>query len=263
MKIFDSHCHLDDRSFKPDFQEVLQRATAANVHRMLVVGIDRNTSDRAVMMAQAHPGLFASVGVHPHDAKACSEQTLAHLIALAANPKVVAWGETGLDFNRMYAPKRDQERWFIRQLGIANTLHLPVILHERDSRGRLLEILEATSGSRRSGVVHCFSGTETELARYLDMGLYIGITGIVTVFKRGESLRQMVPSIPANRLLIETDAPYLTPTPQRNKYRRNEPAFVREVLFKVADVRKEDPQILAQQIWNNPCRLFGIDPLAD
>ena len=263
MKIFDSHCHLDDRSFTSDFQEMLQRATTANVHRMLVVGIDRNTSDRAVALAQAHPGLFASVGVHPHDAKACSEQTLANLIELAATPKVVAWGETGLDFNRMYAPQRDQEKWFIRQLEIAHRLDLPVILHERDSQGRLLEILEATSGSRRSGVVHCFSRTETELARYLDMGLYIGITGIVTVSKRGQSLRQMVPSIPANRLLVETDAPYLTPTPQRNKYRRNEPAFVRDVLLKVADVRREDPHILAQQIWDNTCRLFGIDPSAD
>jgi len=263
MKIFDSHCHLDDRSFKPDFQEMLQRAKAADVHRMLVVGIDHHTSDRAVALARSYPGLFASVGVHPHDAEACSEETMAHLTALAANPKVVAWGETGLDFNRMYAPQRDEEKWFIRQLEIANRLDLPVILHERDSQDRLLEILEAASGSRRSGVVHCFSGTESELARYLDMGWHIGITGIVTVSKRGKALRKMVPSMPANRLLIETDAPYLTPTPRRNKFRRNEPAFVRDVLLKVADVRKEDPRILAEQIWDNTCRLFGIDPSAD
>ena len=188
------------------------------------------------------------------------EETLTHLTALASDPKVVAWGEIGLDFNRMHSSRKDQERWLIRQLEIAETLDLPLIFHERDSHGRLLEILETTASKSRPAVVHCFSGTGAELDRYLEMGFYIGITGIVTVSKRGNPLRQMIPSIPADRLLIETDAPYLTPTPQRNKYRRNEPAFVREVLFKVAEVRKEDPAALAEQIWDNTCRLFRIDP---
>ena len=227
---------------------------------MLVVGIDRNTSDRAVALANSHSSLFASVGVHPHDAQSCTEEILTHLAALASDPKVVAWGETGLDFNRMHASRKDQEQWLIRQLEMAETLDLPLIFHERDSQGRLLEILKAAASTRRSAVVHCFSGTEAELDRYLEMGFYIGITGIVTVSKRGKSLRQMIPSIPVDRLLIETDAPYLTPTPQRNKYRRNEPAFVREVLLKIADVRKEDPAVLAEQIWDNTCTLFRIDP---
>jgi TatD DNase family protein len=260
MKIFDSHCHLDDRSFAPDLKDVLQRAEAAEVYRMLIVGIDRHTSDRAVMLANRYPGLFASVGIHPHDAHACTQEILGHLTTLAGDPKVVAWGEIGLDFNRMYSPRKDQERWLIRQLELAGTLDLPLIFHERDSQGRLLEILEATAGNRCTAVVHCFSGTEAELDRYLEMGFYIGITGIVTVSKRGNVLRQMIASIPADRLLVETDAPYLTPTPQRNKYRRNEPAFVREVLLKVAEVRKDDPAALAEQIWNNTCRLFRIDP---
>jgi len=260
MNIFDSHCHLDDRSFEPDFQDVLDRAAAAHVHRMLVVGIDKRTSKRAVMLANRHPGIFASVGIHPHDAHSCTQAALTHLSALASDPKVVAWGETGLDFNRMHSPRKDQERWLIRQLEIAETLDLPLIFHERDSQGRLLEILEATASTHRPAVIHCFSGTAVELDRYLEMGFYIGITGIVTVRKRGEPLRQMIPSIPVNRLLIETDAPYLTPAPQRNKFRRNEPAFVREVLLKVADVRKEDPVALAEQIWDNTCRLFRIDP---
>lgn len=262
MKIFDSHCHLDDRSFEPDFQDVLHRAAAAEVYRMLVVGIDRSTSDRAVALANTHSGLFASVGVHPHDARSCTEETLAHLTSLASDPKVVAWGETGLDFNRMYSPEKDQELWFIRQLEIAATLDLPLIFHERDSQGRLLEILRATPSTRRTAVVHCFSGTAAELAQYLDMGFYIGITGIVTVSKRGQSLRQMIPSIPLDRLLIETDAPYLTPTPQRNKHRRNEPAFVRQVLMKVAEVRKDDPEALAKQVWANTCALLRMDPPA-
>lgn len=262
MNIFDSHCHLDDGSFESDFQEVLDRAAAAKVDRMLVVGIDRTTSNRAVALANTHSNLFASVGVHPHEARSCTEETLENLAALASDPKVVAWGEAGLDFNRMHSPRKDQERWLIRQMEIAEALDLPLIFHERDSGGRLLELLTATPGARRPAVVHCFSGTEGELARYLEMGFYIGITGIVTVSKRGQSLRQMIPSIPADRILIETDAPYLTPAPQRNKFRRNEPAFVREVLLKVAEVRDENPEALANTVWANTCRLFRIDPSA-
>lgn len=260
MQLFDSHCHLDDRSFEADFQQVLHRAASAKVSAMLIAGIDRGTSERAVALAHRHAGLFAAVGVHPHDARSCSETILGYLEALASHPKVVAWGETGLDFNRMHSPQKDQEHWFMRQLEIADELGLPLIFHERDSRGRLLEILKSTPACRRA-VVHCFSGTETELAQYLDLGFYIGITGIVTLKKRGERLRNMIPSIPAQRLLIETDAPYLTPTPQRNKFRRNEPAFVHEVLLKVAEVRHEDYVTLADQIWANTCALFRVDPL--
>ncbi len=260
MKIFDSHCHLDDRSFEADFNEVLKRAASANVYRMLIVGVDKNTSDRAVALANRHTHLFASVGVHPHDATSCSEETLAHLSDLAADPKVVAWGETGLDFNRMYSPQADQEKWFMRQLEMAEALNLPLIFHERDSHGRLLEILRSAPSPRRRAVVHCFSGTANELTQYLDMGFYIGITGIVTIKKRGAELRKMIPSIPKDRILVETDAPYLTPTPQRNKYRRNEPAFVREVLKKVAAVCQDDPHTLAKRVWTNTCTLFRIDP---
>jgi TatD DNase family protein len=172
---------------------------------------------------------------------------------------VVAWGEIGLDFNRMYSSQRDQEHCLIRQLEVAEKLNLPLIFHERDSHGRLLEILNTHPDRRRKAVVHCFSGTALELDRYLEMGFYIGITGIVTVSKRGRPLRQLIPSIPVERLLVETDAPYLTPTPWRNKFKRNEPAFVREVLLKVAEVRGEDPQTLSATVWANTCRLFGID----
>ncbi|BBO90884.1 TatD family hydrolase [Desulfosarcina ovata] len=263
MQIFDSHCHIDDRHFEPDFAEMLQRAKIAEVNRMLIVGVDQRTSDRAVTLARRHTALFAAVGVHPHDSQSCSENILAHLQTLASDPRVVAWGEIGLDFNRMYSPQKEQEHWFIRQLEIAEALGLPLIFHERDSQGRLLEILKMHPCSRRKAVVHCFSGTETELAQYIEMGFCIGVTGIVTIRKRGEPLRQMIPSIPSDRLLVETDAPFLTPTPQRNKFRRNEPAFVREVLLKVAEIRRENPDQLADQIWANTCGLFGIDPSDD
>lgn len=263
MKLFDSHCHLDDTVFQPDFEKVLQRAAEAGVKRMMIAGIDRHTSARAVELAQFFPEVYASVGVHPHDARSCDEKTLNELSSLARHPNVMAWGEIGLDFNRMYSPQKDQERWFVRQLEIADQLDLPLIFHERDSQGRFLEILEATPAARRRAVVHCFSGSASELGRYLDMGFYIGITGIVTIAKRGKGLRDMLPRIPKNRLLIETDAPYLTPTPQRNRHRRNEPAFVHQVLTKMAEVLDQDLQSLARQVWTNTCTLFRIDPSVD
>jgi len=263
MKIFDSHCHLDDRIFESDLEQILLRAGKNDVSRMLIAGIDAVTSRRAVALANQHQGLYASVGVHPHDAQHCSENVLAALTALAADPRVVAWGETGLDFNRMHAPRKDQERGFIRQLEMADTLDLPLIFHERDSNGRLLEIIDITPAGNRRAVVHCFSGSPAELDRYLEMGFYIGITGIVTMKKRGRALRRMLKNIPNDRLLVETDAPYLTPAPQRNRHRRNEPAFVRQVLMKLAEVLEEDPQQLAEQIWDNTCTLFRINPSTD
>lgn len=257
MDIFDSHCHLDDRSFHGDLGDVIRRANQEDVNAMMVVGVDALSSQKAVEIANQYDGLAASVGVHPHDAKGCDEKTMDGLCALASNPKVRAWGETGLDFNRMFSSRADQERWLIRQLELGGTLQLPMIFHERDSHGRFLEILRSHWAPGRSGVVHCFSGSPSDLEAYLDLGLYIGITGILTIHSRGQSLRQMVQSIPAERLLVETDAPYLTPTPQRNKFRRNEPAFVRTVLHKLADVRREPLEILAHIVWDNTCRLFG------
>lgn len=257
MDIFDSHCHLDDRSFRKDLGEVVQRARRADVSAMMVVGVDASSSHKAVTIAGQHEGLIASVGVHPHDAQRCSEEILADLKSLASSPKVRAWGETGLDYNRMYSSRADQERWFIRQLEMGAELQLPMIFHERDSQGRFLEILRSHWGPDRKGVVHCFSGSPLDMAAYLDLGLYIGITGILTIKSRGASLRQMACDIPADRVLVETDAPYLTPTPERNKIRRNEPAFVRTVLYKLADVRREDPETLAARVWENSCRLFG------
>ncbi len=257
MRIFDSHCHLDDRSFNKDLQETIQRARQADVCAMMVVGIDGPSSGKAVAIAGQNDGLIASVGVHPHDAKSCNEKILNDLKSMALTPNVRAWGETGLDFNRMYSPQKDQEHWFARQLETAAELDLPMIFHERDSGGRFLDILTSHWNPQRKGVVHCFSGSPTDLKAYLNLGLYIGVTGIVTIESRGRQLRQMIPSIPDDRLLVETDAPYLTPTPERNKHRRNEPAFVRTVLHKLAAVRSQDPESLADITWNNTCRLFG------
>jgi len=259
MKIFDSHCHLDDNSYTQDLDKVIKRAQSAGVARLMTVGVNGKTSARAVELAESHPEIYASVGVHPHDVKNCRESVIEDLKSLAANPKVRAWGEIGLDFNRMYSPRKDQEMWFEKQLEIADRLGLPMIFHERDSNGRFLEMLKNHTTGKLKGVVHCFSGDHNELKQYLDLGLYIGITGILTIKGRGARLRKLAPIIPLDRLLVETDAPYLVPAPEKNHYRRNEPAFVKSVLLKLTEVKQEDPEQLAETIWDNTCRLYGVE----
>jgi TatD DNase family protein len=259
MKLFDSHCHLGDKSYNRDRDMVIKRALRAGVVRMMTIGVNGKTSARAIELAESHPGIYASVGVHPHDVKNCRESVIEDLIRLSANPQVRAWGEIGLDFNRMYSPRKDQEMWFEKQLDTADQLELPMIFHERDSNGRFLEILKQYAIKKIKGVVHCFSGDQKELKQYLDLGLYIGITGILTMKGRGARLRNLAPLIPLDRLLVETDAPYLTPSPEKNQTRRNEPAFVKSVLLKLAEVKQEDPEQLSEIIWNNTCRLYGLE----
>ncbi len=258
MRLFDSHAHIDDISFNKDFPQTLQRAREAGVAAIMVVGVDPKTSKKAIKLAEKHAHLFTSVGLHPHDAKTCSDEMMAVLASLAHHEKVKAWGETGLDFNRMHSPMDLQEKWFIRQIETADALGLPMIFHERDSGGRLLEILKSMANPKRRGVIHCFSGTRDEMFQYLDLGYHIGITGIVTIQQRGAELRELIPHIPLDRLLIETDAPYLTPAPMKNKTRRNEPAFVAAVLHKIADIRKQDPMELSDIVWRNTLKLYNI-----
>lgn len=258
MQIFDSHCHLDDEDYGSDLDAVVQRAKQAGVRAMMVVGLGTASSRRALAIADQFEGIYVSVGIHPHDAALCDENLLTALSDLTTHARVKAWGETGLDFNRMHSPRPQQEQCFTRQVSIAAQLNLPLIFHERDSQGRFLEILKPLWRSGRKGVVHCFSGTDAELDAYLEMGLYIGITGILTHKGRGELLRSQVPRMPLSRLVVETDAPYLTPTPERNKQRRNEPAFVRTVLFKLAEILQISPPELAQITWRNSRELFGL-----
>jgi len=258
VKLFDSHCHLDDTAYRNDLDAVLDRARTAGVDKIMTIGVTRRTSRIGVGIAEFRDGVYATVGIHPHDAKEGSEKSVDDLRRLAEHPKVKAWGEVGLDFNRMFSSREDQEKWLIRQLEVSETLDLPVVFHERDSNGRFVEILRERFRPGRKGVVHCFSGTRKELETYLGIGLSIGITGIVTVQGRGAPLRDLVPFIPLDRMLIETDGPYLVPVPQRNKFRRNEPAFVRSVLFKLAEIRGETPEELARATYENACRVYNI-----
>lgn len=259
MHLFDSHCHLNDKAYGKDVDQVIDRARQAGVKKMMIVGITEKTSRQAVDLGASYEGCYASVGIHPHDAKGCSNKTLENLRRLSESPRVRAWGETGLDFNRMYAPVENQEDCFCRQVELAGDAGLPLIFHERDSEGRFIELLKAHMTKGQQGVVHCFSGTEKEMETYLEMGLCIGITGIVTISKRGAPLRRLVEIMPEDRILVETDAPYLTPEPEKGRHRRNEPAFVRSVLTAVAEIRQTDPEKLAAAVWQNTCRLFGID----
>lgn len=258
MKLFDSHCHLDDNIYNSDIEWVIRHMEDAGLVGAMIVGTTLDRSSKALQIAESVPGFYASVGIHPHGAKNCSETALEILVNLAKSPKVKAWGEIGLDFNRMFSPRKDQEKWFVRQLEIADEIDLPVIFHERDSNGRLIEILNRHFKKGRNGVIHCFSGNGNELKQYLDLGLYIGITGIVTIKNRGADLRKLVPLIPAERILIETDAPYLTPAPEKNHTMRNEPAFVRSVLFKLAKIKGEEPENLAKIILENTYKLYDI-----
>jgi len=258
MRLFDSHCHLDDAAYEDDLPEVLDRARSCGVERILVAGTNRETSARAVALATAHEGLFASVGIHPHDAAQSRPTDMETLTGLAAHPKVLAWGETGLDFNRMHSPVADQERLFVDQIGQAVAAGLPLIFHERDSGGRFFQLLTERLPPAWPGVVHCFSGSDRELDDYLARGLFIGITGVLTIRERGAPLREKVRRIPIDRLLIETDAPWLVPAPEKNRTRRNEPAFVRRVFDTLAETLQREPQALAETLWRNTCRLFKL-----
>ncbi len=260
MILFDSHAHIDDDCYDNDLHDVIDRAQNENVRGIMIVGIDINRSLKAIKIANAYKNIITSVGLHPHDANLCSKENLDSLVSIAKeNSCVKAWGEIGLDFNRMFSSSKEQEDCFVKQLEIAGSLDLPLIFHERDSKGRFYDILKSAGPKSRKGVIHCFSGTKEELFRYLDLGYYIGITGILTLKERGEYLRNIAPCIPEDRILIETDAPYLTPAPQKNKFRRNEPSFVKSVLIRLAQIRNTDPENLSQVIFNNTRTLYRVD----
>jgi TatD DNase family protein len=236
-ELMDIGVNLTHRSFASDRDAVLERARTAGVTRMVLTGTSVRGSEDAAELARAHPGvLLATAGVHPHDARHCDGGTLATLRRLAARPEVVAIGECGLDYNRDFSPRPVQDRWFAEQLGLACELGLPVFLHERDAHERFVEILSPYRPRLSRAVVHCFTGTEQELDAYLGMDLHIGITGWICDERRGEHLRTLVKRIPLDRLMLETDAPFLTPRdlspPPRHG--RNEPMYLPHIARTVA-----------------------------
>ena len=256
MKLFDTHCHLDDSVYKDDLNDCIKRCHQNCVNFLISVGIDEKTSIVAEKLSQKYDEVYASIGVHPHNVKDCTLDTIKTFKSLAPKKKVVAFGEIGLDFNRMFSPQDIQEMWFEKQIKLADELNLPIIFHERDTEGKFLEMLKKNINKKRSGVVHCFSGSYYEMTEYLNLGLHIGITGILTLKKRGENLRKIVSDIPLERLLIETDAPYLVPSPQKNKTRRNEPAFLKSTFIKLAEVLTIKEETLSEILLQNSINLF-------
>ena len=236
--LVDIGANLSDDAFASDREDVIRRARAACVSRMVVTGSTVAVSRSALELARAHPGvLYATAGVHPHHAKTCDAHTVPALRELASAREVVAIGECGLDFYRDLSPRPVQAEWLHAQIALAAELRLPLFLHERDAAAPMAEILRATRDSFSRGVVHCFTGDAAALRAYLDLDLHIGITGWICDERRGLHLRDLVRTIPRDRLMLETDAPYLLPRtlPGKPKSRRNEPQNLVHVLAMVAE----------------------------
>jgi TatD DNase family protein len=258
--LIDVGANLADRSFRSDLPAVIQRAHAAGVEQMVVTGTTTEVSRAAVDLAEAHDGLWATAGVHPHHAKTCGPTTTDTLRDLAAHPKVVAIGECGLDYFRDLSPRDVQQRWLTAQLELAADLRLPVFLHDRHAHADLIATLRAHRSSLPAAVVHCFTGTRAELEAYLELDLHIGITGWICDERRGRELREIVSLIPGDRLMLETDAPYLMPRTIRPKpkTRRNEPANLVHVLTAVAECRGEEIAAVAAATTRTARTFFQI-----
>jgi len=260
IDLVDSHCHLDARRFDKDREAVIARAAENDVTRIVNPGVDLPSSRAAVELAQQHECIYAAVGVHPHDAKTLDANVLKELERLAAFPKVVAIGEIGLDYYRDLSPRDAQRRAFEAQLELAAELGLPVIVHDRDAHDDVLAILRDWHSSLHSprstlyGVAHSFSGDVALAERWLALGFLIGVSGPVT-YQNADRLRDVARAIPLERLLIETDAPYLTPEPHRG--RRNEPAYVRLVAQAVAKAKRLNFEQVAAHTSANARALFG------
>jgi len=254
ISLFDSHCHLEMGEFDADREAVLRRALAAGVRRVVTVGTTLEDAGKAVAVAEKYPGVYASVGIHPHDVRGIDAGTYDALKKLTASPKVVAFGEIGLDFFRNRSPRDIQLARFREQLDIAAGLNLPVIIHDRDAHEETLAIL-AGMPVGRGGIFHCFSGDRKMADRCLELGFYLSIPGTVT-FPKAEMVRDVVRSVPLSRLLVETDAPYLAPNPHRGK--RNEPAFVVATAAKVAEIKGLPISEVAAATTRNALSVFGI-----
>jgi len=261
--LVDIGANLTHDAFRDDLAQVLERARGAGVESIVVTGTSLEASAQAVRLAEAHSDMLrATAGIHPHHARECDAQSIPGLRALAAHPSVVALGECGLDFNRNYSPHPDQEQWFVAQLELACALDKPLFLHSRDAHPRFAEILRAHRDRLPRAVAHCFTGERDELRAYLDLDLYIGITGWICDERRGLNLRTLVRDIPRERLMLETDAPYLTPRDLRPqpRARRNEPAFLAHILRAVARAREEPVDELAAATGHNAARFFALEP---
>lgn len=255
MRLADSHCHLDDRQFDKDREAVIGRAISAGVELMLSVGSGDGPPDleAGIRMAEAHPAVYATVGVHPHDARKVDESTYRRLAGLLRHPRVVALGEIGLDYHYDNSPRETQREVFAAQLRLAREAGKPIVIHTREAWEDTWSLLEEHWGAEGpGGIMHCFSGGPGEAERSLAMGFYVSFTGIVT-FPKADLVRDAARLVPLGRLLVETDAPYLAPVPYYRK--RNEPAYVVETARALARIRGESFEELAAATTANFRRL--------
>lgn len=253
--LFDTHVHLNARQFKEDRDEVIERAFAAGVTNMTVVGFDEQTIALAIEIAEAYETIYAAVGWHPVDAIDFRPEHLTMLKELSNHPKVVALGEMGLDYYWDTSPPDIQKEVFRKQIQLAKEVNLPIIIHNREATDDVISILEEENAAEVGGIMHCFSGKEEHIQPCLQMNFYISLAGPVT-FKNAKELKEIAKHIPLDRLLIETDAPYLAPHPHRGK--RNEPAYVALVAEEIAKLRRMDVEEVSNITTNNAKKIYRI-----
>ncbi len=254
--LVDSHAHLDMEEFNEDLEAVIGRAVEGGVERIITIGIDLESTIKAIDIASRYSFIYATAGVHPHDAERATDEVLIELQNLAKNKRVVAWGEIGLDFFRNRSPREKQIEAFKRQLEIAKELDLPVIIHNREADKETIEIIRAYGNGIHKGVIHCFSSDYDTAITFIDMGFYISIPGVVT-FAKADKLKDVAKRIPLERMLVETDCPFLAPVPNRGK--RNEPMFVTYTAKLIAELRGIPYEELAEITTHNSKALYNID----
>ena len=259
MELIDTHCHLTFEQLAWEIDEVIERSIAAGVTGWITVGTDSRQNRKAVELAERFEGMYAAVGIHPHEAKDFTAETIAELKEIAASEKVVALGETGLDFHYSFSNQSDQRRAFEAQLRIARELNLPVIIHCREAFADVMDILDQfirLEGGLRAVVFHCFSGTAEQARMVLDYGFFISLTGVVT-FKNADEIRRAAEIVPTDRLMLETDCPYMSPEPMR-KQKINEPALMIHTARHLADLKGMDPTDFAEAVTATSKGFFGV-----
>lgn len=254
MKVFDSHCHLDDEKFDPDREEAYRRMLDAGVEGCVCVGSDLPSSRRCQAFAESHAAVYAAVGVHPHEAKDAPAGYLDQLAGMLKKQKTVALGEIGLDYYYDFSPRDIQKKVMAEQIDLALEMDVPVIFHIRDAHGDMVDCFRRCK-KLPAGIIHCFSGSAETAKEYVRMGFYVSFAGPLT-FKKAPHLWEAAQAVPLDRLLVETDSPYLAPEPVRG--RRNEPANVVRVLEKLSALRGVSEEEMARIIWENTCRVYRL-----
>ncbi|MDD2467575.1 MAG: TatD family hydrolase [Desulfobulbus sp.] len=254
-ELIDTHCHLDMEAYSNDLEAVIDAANLHGVTRIITIGIDLISSAAAVRLAEQYPNVYATVGIHPHDAGQVTPQALEQLRLLAGNARVVGYGEIGLDYVKNYAPQSVQLEALAQQLSLAQELELPVIIHDREAHEDTLRLLKAAGPFPRKGVMHCFSGDTGLAEATIDLGFYISIPGVAT-FANANTLREVIQAVDLDLLLLETDGPFLAPVPYRGK--RNEPKFMLYTAQMVADLKNIPLEDVAAATTANAVRLFQL-----